>query len=319
MTNSKPGRGKIYNSITETIGNTPLVRLPVVAGYLSADMLYKLEFFNPGASVKDRIGLAMIEDLEAKGKLKSGGVIVEPTSGNTGIGLALAAASKGYASIFTMPESMSEERRKLMRLLGARIVLTPASEGMIGAIEAAKELVRTNPKAVMPSQFENPANAKAHYETTGPEIWNDTDGRVDYLIAGVGTGGTITGAGGYLKTQNKNLKVIAVEPAGSPFLSKGEKGPHMLQGIGAGFKPDILDLNLIDEVVTIDNEQAFETARKVARDDGVPVGISSGAAIAASLEIGGRTGMAGKRIVTIIPSFAERYLSTALFEFSKNF
>ncbi|HHL42634.1 MAG TPA: cysteine synthase A [Hellea balneolensis] len=318
MQNAKPGRGKIYNSITETIGDTPLVRLPRLTDGISADLLYKLEFFNPGASVKDRIGLAMIEDMEAKGRLKKGGILIEPTSGNTGIGLALAAASKGYETIFTMPESMSEERRKLMQLLGAKIVLTPAAEGMMGAIHKAQALVKTTPGAVMPAQFDNPANAKAHYQSTGPEIWNDTEGRVDVLIAGVGTGGTLTGAGGDLKTKNRDLKIIALEPSGSPFLSKGEKGPHMIQGIGAGFTPSILDTNLIDEIMTIDNDLAFETARRAAREDGVPVGISSGAAIAASLQIGARPEMAGKHIVTIIPSFAERYLSTALFDFSED-
>ena len=312
---AKLGRGKIYNSITETIGDTPLVRLPNISKNSQADLLFKLEFFNPGASVKDRIGLAMIEDLEKSGRLKKGGVIIEPTSGNTGIGLALGAAAKGYKTIFTMPESMSVERRKLMSLLGAEIVLTPASEGMSGAINKAAELVKEIKNAVSPGQFINPANPKAHYETTGPEIWNDTNGKIDVFIAGIGTGGTLTGAGKYLKQKNPALKIIAIEPEGSPIISKGEKGPHMIQGIGAGFIPDILDTELIDEVVTISNEKAFETARQAAKLDGVPVGISSGAAIATALEIGKRDEMQNKSIVSIIPSFAERYLSTSLFDF----
>ncbi|PHR92950.1 MAG: cysteine synthase A [Robiginitomaculum sp.] len=308
------GRGKVYNSIMDTIGDTPLVRLPNLNAGAKADLLYKLEFFNPGASVKDRIALAMVDSLEASGALKPGGTIVEATSGNTGIGLALVAAAKGYKSIFVMPESMSIERRKLMTLLGAEIVLTEAVGGMPGAIAKADEICAQTEGAVQALQFANPANPDIHRRTTGPEIWNDTDGKVDVLISGVGTGGTVTGAGSYLKSKNPNIKVIALEPAGSPFLSTGEKGPHMIQGIGAGFKPDVLDLDVIDEVVTVDNDTAFETARQVAKTDGLPVGISSGAAIAASLKIGARPDMAGKTIVTIIPSFAERYLSTALFD-----
>ncbi len=312
--NTQAGRGKIYNSITDTIGDTPLVRLPNVTKGIEAELLYKLEFFNPGASVKDRIGLAMIEALEASGKLKPGGLIIEPTSGNTGIGLALVAAAKGYKTIFTMPESMSIERRKLMTLLGAEIVLTPAADGMPGAIAKADELTRETEGAVQPGQFVNQANPDIHRRTTGPEIWNDTRGKVDVLIAGVGTGGTLTGAGAYLRSKNPNVKIIAIEPEGSPFLSTGEKGPHMIQGIGAGFTPEILDTDMIDEIITIDNDEAFETARRAAYADGVPVGISSGAAIATSLIVGEREDMAGKTIVTIIPSFAERYLSTALFD-----
>ncbi len=314
MAEKKPGRGKIYGSIAGTIGDTPLVRMPKISAGVGADMLYKLEFFNPGASVKDRIGLAMVEDLEARGVLKPGGTIIEPTSGNTGIGLALVAAAKGYKSIFTMPESMSVERRKLMTLLGAEIVLTPAADGMGGAISKAAELAENTKDGVLAGQFVNPANPAVHERTTGPEIWNDTGGNVDVLISGVGTGGTLTGTGAYLKSKNPDVKIIAVEPTGSPFLSEGEKGPHMIQGIGAGFKPDVLDTNLIDEVITVDNDIAFETARRAAKLDGVPMGISSGAAIAAGLEIGAREDMAGKTIVVIIPDFAERYMSTAMFD-----
>lgn len=315
MSIDKPGRGKVYDSISETIGDTPLVRLPKITAGIDADLLYKLEFFNPGASVKDRIGLAMIEDLERRGLLKPGGTIVEPTSGNTGIGLALVAAAKGYKAIFVMPDSMSIERRKLIKLLGAEVVLTPAAVGMPGAIEKANELADDIKGAVQPGQFVNQANPNAHERTTGPEIWNDTGGNVDMLISGVGTGGTLTGAGRYLRSKNPAIKLVAMEPEGSPFLSTGEKGPHMIQGIGAGFKPDTLDATLIDDVITIGNEAAFETARRAAKLDGVPVGISSGAAIAASLIIGAKPEMQGKTIVTIIPSFAERYLSTSLFDF----
>ena len=315
MRRKKPGRGKVYNSITETIGDTPLVRLPNISKDIDADLLFKLEFFNPGASVKDRIGLAMIEDLERRNLLKPGGLIIEPTSGNTGIGLALVAAAKGYKAVFTMPESMSVERRKLMGLLGAEIILTPAAEGMPGAIKKADELAREIKGAVQPGQFNNPANPDIHYKTTGPEIWNDMHGKVDVFISGVGTGGTLTGAGRYLKEQNPDVQIIAIEPEGSPFLSEGKKGPHMIQGIGAGFAPEILDVSLIDEVMTVSNETAFETARQAARQDGAPVGISSGAAIATALKVGSREGMADKTIVSIIPSFAERYLSTSLFDF----
>ncbi len=307
-------RGKIYDSIIETMGNTPLVRFPAVTSGAKADLCYKLEFFNPIASVKDRIAISMVEDLEASGKLKPGGTIVEPTSGNTGIGLAFAAAAKGYKAIMVMPEQMSIERRKMMKLMGAELVLTDAAGGIPAAIAKAEEIVASTPGAIQAGQFDNPANPAVHYRTTGPEIWNDTDGKVDYFVSGVGTGGTLSGAGKFLKEKNPDLKIIAVEPVGSPMISKGEKGPHKIQGIGAGFIPDNLATDLIDEVITIESEEAFIMARRVAAEDGVPIGISSGAAVAASLKLAARDGMAGKRIVSIIPSFAERYLSTPLFE-----
>ncbi len=309
-----PGRGKIFETILETMGNTPIVRLPRITEGLPADLCYKLEFFNPLASVKDRIGIAMVEAMEKDGTLKPGGTIVEPTSGNTGIGLAFAAAAKGYRAIMVMPEQMSIERRKMMALLGADLVLTEAAGGIPGAMAKADEICAATPGAVQAGQFINPANPAIHYKTTGPEIWNDCDGQVDAFISGVGTGGTLTGAGRYLKEKNPNIQIIAVEPVGSPMISKGEKGPHKIQGIGAGFIPDILDTGLIDDVVTIDNDTAYGTAKHVAAADGVPVGISSGAAIAASLIIGARPDMKNKRLVTIIPSFAERYLSTPLFD-----
>ncbi len=312
----KPGRGRVFNSITETIGDTPLVRLqrlPKEAG-AKADILLKLEFFNPIASVKDRIGVSMIESLEREGHLKPDSVIVEPTSGNTGIALAFVAAAKGYRLILVMPESMSLERRKMLVLLGAELELTPAELGMKGALARAKELMEETPNAVMPQQFENPANPEIHRRTTAEEIWNDTGGKVDAIISGVGTGGTLTGVGQVLRKKNPNLKMIAVEPEDSPVLSGGQPGPHKIQGIGAGFVPSILDTAQIDDVITICNETAFDMARKVARVEGIPVGISSGAAIAAALEVASRAEMEGKTIVAIIPSFAERYLSTALFE-----
>jgi cysteine synthase A len=313
----KPGRGRIYNSITDTIGDTPLVRMarmPQAAG-VKADLLFKLEFFNPIGSVKDRIGVAMIDALERAGKIAPGKtVLVEPTSGNTGIALAFVAAARGYHLILVMPESMSLERRKMLMLLGAQIELTDASKGMRGALARADQILSTTPNSVMPQQFENPANPDIHRHTTAEEIWNDTQGAVDVVISGVGTGGTITGVGQVLKRRKPSVKMIAVEPEDSPVLSGGQPGPHKIQGIGAGFIPGILDLSIIDEVVTISNETAFETARAAARLEGIPGGISSGAAIAAALEVGARPDMAGKQIVWIIPSFAERYLSTALFE-----
>lgn len=307
-------RGKIYDNIMETMGGTPLVRLPRITNGIPADLCYKLEFFNPIASVKDRIGIAMIEDLEKSGQLKPGGTIVEPTSGNTGIGIAFAAAAKGYKAILVMPEQMSIERRKMMKLLGAELILTEAAGGIPAAMAKADEICADTPGAVQAGQFVNPANPAIHYATTGPEIWADTDGQVDAFIAGVGTGGTLSGTGRFLKEKNPDCQIIAVEPIGSPMISKGEKGPHKIQGIGAGFIPDVLNTDLIDDVLTIDNDAAFGTAKHVAAEDGVPVGISSGAAIAASLLVGARPEMRGKRIVTIIPSFAERYLSTPLFD-----
>lgn len=312
----KPIRGRIYNSILETIGNTPLVRIPSLAkehGAL-ADICVKCEFFNPIASVKDRIGVNMILDLEKQGKIKAGTTLVEPTSGNTGIALAFAAAARGYKLILTMPESMSIERRKMVALLGAELVLTPKEKGMGGAIAKAEELLAEIDGAVMPSQFSNPANPEIHRQTTAEEVWNDTGGDVDVIIAGVGTGGTFTGLAEVLKARKPSIQMIAVEPTASPILSGGNPGPHMIQGIGAGFIPDNMDTSFMDEVVQVDNEKAFEIARLVAAKEGLPVGISSGAAIAAALEVAAREEMKGKRIVVIAASFAERYLSTVLFE-----
>ena len=313
----KPGRGRVYASITETIGDTPIVRLDKFAREkgVKANLLAKLEFFNPIASVKDRIGVAMIDALEEQGRITPGKtVLVEPTSGNTGIALAFAAAAKGYRLILTMPETMSIERRKMLALLGAEQVLTEGAKGMRGAIAKAEELAASMPDAIIPQQFENPANPEIHRRTTAEEIWNDTDGEVDILVSGIGTGGTITGAGQVLKSKKPSVKVVAVEPADSPVLSGGNPGPHKIQGIGAGFAPKILDTNVYDEVVTVSNDDAFANARLVARLEGVPVGISSGAALTAAVVIGQREENAGKTIVVIIPSFAERYLSTALFE-----
>ncbi|MCW1754260.1 cysteine synthase A [Rhizobium acaciae] len=313
----KPGRGRIYSSITETIGDTPLVRFDKLAREkgVVANLIGKLEFFNPIASVKDRIGVAMIEGLEAQGKIIPGKtVLIEPTSGNTGIALAFAAAAKGYRLILTMPETMSVERRKMLALLGAELVLTEGPKGMKGAIAKAEELASSLPDAVIPQQFENPDNPEIHRKTTAEEIWNDTDGTVDIVVSGIGTGGTITGVGQVLKSRKPEIKIIAVEPADSPILSGGNPGPHKIQGIGAGFAPKILDTGIYDEVVTVTNDEAFEQARLVARLEGVPVGISSGAALTAAIKVGIRPENAGKNIVIIIPSFAERYLSTALFE-----
>lgn len=308
--------GKIYDDITQTIGGTPLVRLSRVmkdAG-VEAEICGKLEFFNPIASVKDRIGVAMIEALEAEGKIKPGDTLIEPTSGNTGIALAFAAAAKGYKLILCMPESMSIERRKMLAFLGAELDLTPPGEGMKGAIARAEALIAETPGAVMPQQFANPANPEIHKRTTAEEIWTDTRGKVDVFISGVGTGGTITGTGLVLKERNPDVKIIAVEPEDSPVLSGGPPGPHKIQGIGAGFVPAILQTELIDEVLTIGNQTAFDTARRLALLEGIPGGISSGAAVAAALEVAERAEMKGKRIVVILPSFAERYLSTALFD-----
>jgi cysteine synthase A len=307
--------GAIYANISETVGRTPLVRLERLAfdAGCGADIVAKLEFFNPLGSVKDRIGVAMIEALEAAGRLGPETVLVEPTSGNTGIALAFVCAAKGYRLILTMPETMSAERRKMLRILGAEIELTPAERGMSGAIARAEELIAALPDAVMPQQFENPANPDVHRRTTAEEIWHDTAGQVDAVVLGVGTGGTLTGVGGVLKQRRPGLRMIAVEPEDSPVLSGGPPGPHAIQGIGAGFVPQVLDTGLIDEIVTIANETAFETARRVARLEGLPVGISSGAALAAALEVGVRPEMAGRMLVVLVPPFAERYVPTALF------
>jgi len=312
-----PGRGRIYNSIIDTIGNTPIVRLGKLAAEdgVKAELLAKLEFFNPIASVKDRIGVAMIESLEEQGKIAPGKTtLVEPTSGNTGIALAFAAAAKGYRLILTMPETMSIERRKMLALLGAELVLTEGPKGMKGAIARAEELLNEIPDSVMPQQFENPANPEIHRNTTALEIWNDTSGGVDILVSGIGTGGTITGVGQVLKAKKPGVQIIAVEPADSPVLSGGNPGPHKIQGIGAGFAPGILDTGVYDEIAKVTNDEAFEMARRVARLEGLPVGISSGAALTAAVRVGQRPENAGKQIVVIIPSFAERYLSTALFD-----
>jgi cysteine synthase A len=312
----RAGRGKIYDSILDTIGDTPLIRLPRLSAELKpkGTVLAKLEFFNPLASVKDRIGIAMIEAMEAKGLITPGSTIIEPTSGNTGIALAFVAAAKGLNLILVMPESMSVERRKMLILLGARLELTPAERGMAGAVARARELLAEIKGSVMPQQFENPANPLIHRVSTAEEIWNDTEGAVDAVISGVGTGGTITGVGQVLKARKPSVRMIAVEPTGSPVLSGGAPGPHKIQGIGAGFVPAILDRGVMDEVVQVSNEDAIEMARKCARIEGVPVGISSGAALTAAFDVASRDEMAGRIIVTIIPSFAERYVSTALFE-----
>lgn len=309
-------RGRIYDSIIDTIGATPLVRLSRIAADagVKANLLGKCEFFNPLSSVKDRIGNAMVEAAERDGKIKPGDTLVEPTSGNTGIALAFTAAAKGYKLILTMPESMSIERRKMLLILGAKIVLTDAALGMKGAISAAERIVEETPGAIILQQFNNEANPEVHRRTTAEEIWADTDGQVDVLISGVGTGGTLTGCGQVLKQRNPDVKIIAIEPEDSPILSGGMPGPHKIQGIGAGFVPGNLDVPTIDEVLKIGNETAFATARRVALLEGIPVGISSGAAIAAAIEVAERPGMAGKNIVIILPSFAERYLSTPLFD-----
>lgn len=313
---AKPGRGRVYGAITETIGNTPLVRLnrlPALHG-AKAEILVKLEFFNPISSVKDRIGVAMIDALEAEGRIGPDTVLIEPTSGNTGIALAFTAAARGYRLILVMPESMSIERRKMLALLGAELELTPAAAGMKGAVARAEELARDLSDAIIPQQFENPANPAIHRATTAEEIWNDTAGNIDAFVAGVGTGGTITGVGQALKQHKPGLHVVAIEPEDSPVLSGGAPGPHKIQGIGAGFVPGILDRSVIDEVIQIANDTAFETARALARSEGIPAGISSGANVAAALQLAAREDFAGKTIVTVLPSFAERYLSTALFD-----
>ena len=306
---------KTYNNITELVGKTPLLRLTnyIRENSLEADIYGKLEYFNPAGSVKDRIAKAMIEDAEAKGLLHPDSVIIEPTSGNTGIGLAAVAASKGYRVILTMPETMSVERRNLLKAYGAQLVLTEGSKGMKGAIAKADELAKETPHSFMPSQFKNPANPTAHFATTGPEIWEDTDGKVDIFVAGVGTGGTISGVGEFLKSKNPDIKVIAVEPATSPVLSKGVSGPHKIQGIGAGFVPETLDTKIYDEIIPVENEDAFRTGAAVARREGVLVGISSGAAVWAATELAKRPENKGKLIVVLLPDTGDRYLSTPMF------
>ncbi len=309
-------RGCIYDDITQTIGGTPLVRLnrlPEAHG-ARAEILVKCEFFNPLSSVKDRIALSMINALQAEGRIGPDTILVEPTSGNTGIGLAFVCAARGIRLLLVMPESMSIERRKMFRLLGADLELTPAERGMKGAVARAEEIVAANPNAIMPQQFENPANPAIHRATTAEEIWADTGGELDAVVSGVGTGGTLTGIGQVLKERNPGIRMIAVEPAESPVLSGGEPGPHKIQGIGAGFVPKVLDTDIIDEVVKVESDRALWMARQLAADEGIPGGISSGAAVAAALQVGAREEMAGKRIVVILPSIAERYLSTALFE-----
>ena len=304
---------KIANDVTELIGNTPLVRIRRLAKGAGAEILAKLEFYNPGHSVKDRIGLSMIEAAEAAGKIGPDTVIVEPTSGNTGIALAMVCAARGYRCKLLMPDTMSSERRVLLRAYGAELVLTPGSEGMLGAIRTAEEMVAANPHYFMPQQFNNPANPQVHRETTAEEIWRDTDGNVDILVAGVGTGGTITGVSDVIKSRKPGFQVIAVEPEASPMLSKGTKGPHPLQGIGAGFVPAVLNTSAYDEIIAVKNEDAFATARAAAKNEGLLVGISAGAALWAAIQVARRPENAGKLIVTIIPSYGERYLSTALF------
>ena len=312
----KPGHGRVYGSITETIGNTPLVRLNRLTKErgVDAEILLKLEFFNPISSVKDRIGVNMIDALEASGRLKPGGTLVEPTSGNTGIALAFVAAARGYRLILVMPETMSLERRKMLAFLGAQLELTPGPQGMKGAIARAEELLREIDGAVMPQQFSNPANPEIHRKTTAEEIWNDTQGRLDAFVAGVGTGGTVTGVGEVLKPRLPNLKVFAVEPVDSPVISGGQPGPHKIQGIGAGFIPDNLHTDVLDGVLKVSNQQAIDTARDLAKFEGIPGGISTGGNVAAALELAGRPEFQGKRIVTVACSFAERYISSVLFE-----
>ena len=305
----------VYKAISDLIGNTPLVELTHIEEKegLDASVVAKVEFFNPAGSVKDRIAKKMIEDAEKKGLIKPGATLIEPTSGNTGIGIASVAAAKGYKAIMTMPETMSVERRNLLKAYGAKVVLTDGKTGMKGAIAKAKELAATIPNSFIPSQFENPSNPQAHYESTGPEIWKDTEGKVDIFVAGVGTGGTVSGTGKYLKDQNPNVKVVAVEPATSPVLSQGHAGPHGIQGIGAGFVPNTLDTSVYDEVFTVTNEQAYETGRLIAHNEGMLVGISSGAATYAAIQIAKRSENKGKTIVVLLPDTGERYLSTPMF------
>lgn len=308
---------KIYDSIEQLIGSTPLLRLSNIEKKygVNANILGKLEFFNPAGSVKDRVGLAMILDAEQRGILKEGSVIIEPTSGNTGIGIAAVAAVRGYRTIIVMPETMSEERRKLMLAYGAELVLTEDAKGMSGAIEKAEQLSKEIPNSFIAGQFVNPANAKAHFDTTGPEIYNNTDGKVDIFVAGVGTGGTITGVGEYLKSKNGNIKIVAVEPENSPVLSKGESGKHGIQGIGAGFVPEVLNRDIIDEVITVSDEDAINTARYMGKDEGFLVGISAGAALYAAIELGRREENKDKNIVVLLPDSGNKYLSTTLYDF----